>query len=462
MLPIDGMKAYPRTDMGNANLYADMFRDSVRFDKTSGKWLAWDGKRWSRESGETQAQLYARGVSIFWFNKIGDAGDKDERKELYKHWEYVSSATGVKNMLFLVKSEPGISLSGEMLDTHEYLLNVSDGTIDLKTGIIRDHDPNDLITQLAPVEYGKGEGNIGRELWIQCLKDWHPDGEAEKTWDYLQEFAGYCCTGDTSSRCFPIFWGTGKNGKNVFVDTLKGILGDYAGVASRTLVEAEKQDSHPTEVAALWKKRLVLVSEPKKGNKLKTSLVKAMTGDGTLTARFMRQDFFEFKPTHKAVMLTQNLPIIDETTDAIWDRIHKLRWGVRIPKEKQDTKLSEKLIAEWPGILRWMVEGCLRWQEKGILVPTAKIEAEVKVYRDEQNPAKRFIEANYIVGKATMFVSSTDLNRKREEWNSFGEMEITKVELDQFLRESGCTSGARRFGGVAVRGWIGLGERSQA
>lgn len=450
-----------KTDSGNANIFAEVYGKYVKFDLTSGRWLAWDGKRWSREAGENQAQALSRGVALVWFKEMGVCTDKQGRKEAFEHWEYTSSAAGVRNMLFLAKSEPGIAVSAKDLDTHPYLLNVLDGTIDLTTGVIRKHDPNDMMTQLANVTYEGDAGRLGTELWSKCLQTWHPSGGTDGTWDYLQELMGYCLTGITSSRCFPIFWGNGKNGKNVFLDTFLMMLGDYAALAPRTLIEASGREEHPAEIADLMGKRLVLASEPKRGSKLKTSLVKAMTGDCRMKARFMRQDFFEFTPTHKMVMMTQNLPMVDETTDAIWDRIHKIQWGVKIQKADQDPKLTEKLKEEWPGILRWAVDGCLRWQKTGILYPTKKIEAETQAYREEQNPAKKLVDTSFVLG-ATLFVASGDLNKVVSDWIEFNgeECVLTRADVFTFLKDNGCTPGVRRFGNETRRGWLGVGLRA--
>ena len=187
-----------------------------------------------------------------------------------------------------------------------------------------------------------------------------------------------CLTGDTSSRVFPIFYGVGKNGKSVFLDTLMMLLGDYATIAPRTLLRVTRHEEHATEIACLLRKRMVIASETRKNIKLKAALVKAMTGDARLKARFMRQDYFDFKPTHKTILVTQNLPIIDETSDAIWDRVHKMEWGVRIPDHRQNTHLLEDLREEWPGILKWAVEGCLKWQNDGILIPTKSIRKQTE------------------------------------------------------------------------------------
>jgi putative DNA primase/helicase len=445
--------------MGNAMRFAEKFGNKVRYDQTSGKWMAWDGRRWDRTGGETQAQMYCRGVAIDLHQELGNCVDSDEKKKTFRHWQYTSSAAGVRNMLFLVRSEPGIAMTEDKLDAHPWLLNVMDGTIDLTTGEIKPHDPNDMITQLAPVYYRKDVEHPSIERWSKCLHTWHPndDGMIE----YLQKLMGYCLTGVITSRCLPIFWGTGKNGKNGFIDPFIEMLGDYAGVAARTLVEGAGREEHCTEVADLWKKRLVLASEPKKGSKLKVSLVKAMTGDKEMKARFMRQDFFEFMPTHKLIMLTQNLPAVEETTDAIWDRIHKIQWGVRISREEQNPNLNEDLKAEWTGILRWAIQGCLEWQKPpGILLPTKKIERDTSEYRNDQNPAKKFVDSMFVMGLG-LFVSSAEVNRLLGSWISDGHDLLTKEELTAYLVDAGCIKNhLKKIGGMPIRGWLGVGIRN--
>jgi putative DNA primase/helicase len=313
-----------------------------------------------------------------------------------------------------------------------------------------------MITQLAPVYYRPEEGSPTTGLWIKCLRKWH-NGDQEAI-DYLQRLAGMCLTGDTSSRCFPIFYGEGKNGKNTFLDALMFMMGDYAGTAPRTLLKESRNEEHATEIDGLLRKRLVVASETKKGMKLKTSLVKAMTGDKMMRARFMRQDYFEFQPTHKVVLMTNELPVIDETTDAIWDRVHLMKWGVRIPTEEQDTHLDEKLRKEWTGILRWAIAGCLRWQSDGILKPTETIQQQTEEYRNDQNPLKSFIEEECIIGP-DQFVSVADMRSVYDRWiDQFGRgRTIYAQEFNRSLEALGAKRVPKWIDGRNVKCWIGIG-----
>jgi putative DNA primase/helicase len=439
-------------------MYADLNRDDVRYNATSKSWLAWDGKRWDRMVGEVKARMFCQKVVMEWDRRRRNEPDKTDRKELTQHWKYVSSASGIRNMLYVAQTMPGMALTEADLDQHPWLLNLENGTLDLRRGVLGEHRPGDLITQLAPVRYDEG---VNCPMWEGCLEDWHPDGDGDGTWNYLQRSAGYWLTGDTSARCFSIFWGTGKNGKNVFLDTLREMLGDYGTAASRTLLEAGGREEHATEVADLKSKRLVVVSEPKKGNQLKTGLVKSITGDRVMKARLMRQDFFEFRPTFKIVMMTQNMPKVDESSDAIWDRLHKIPWSVRIPKEKQDTHLTDKLRAEWSGILNWALEGCRQWQEAGkMLVPTRRIAMETEVYRHQQDPAKKFAESMLVLGPG-LFLASSRLIGMIEHWNRFEQQEVLlKSEVEGWLRDRDCVNQKKKIGGNSIRGWFGAGARA--
>ena len=172
----------------------------------------------------------------------------------------------------------------------------------------------------------------------------------------LQRMAGYFLAGDISVQILPIFYGPGGNGKNVFLDTLTGLMGPYAAEAPDGLITTRKNDEHPTEIADLGGKRLVVASETEEGRKMRIGLVKKITGNKYLKARFMRQDYFQFERTHKTVLVTNNKPVIAETSNAVWRRLRLIPFTVTIPEEKQDKQLTEKLKAEWPGILTWAVQ----------------------------------------------------------------------------------------------------------
>jgi putative DNA primase/helicase len=158
------------------------------------------------------------------------------------------------------------------------------------------------------------------------------------------------------------------------------------------LLTVSRNREHPTEIADLYGKRLSIASETKKDDKLRAELVKSLTGDKYQKARFMHKDFFEFVQTAKVVLETNHLLAVDDTGDAIWDRVHYVKWAVSIPKEEWDTHLTKKLMEEWTGILHWAVAGCLKWQEDGALIPTEAICRHTEEYRNEQDPMPEFLQ----------------------------------------------------------------------
>jgi putative DNA primase/helicase len=444
------------TDTGNAKRFVSQHKDKIRFCWSIGKWLAFDGQRWNYDTGIVEAQRCALKTVQGIFSEAAKCKDSDQRKQLFK-WAFQSEKAGnLKAILSIVRSLPPIATHARDFDKDKYQLNVFNGTIDLHSGQLIPHNPGDMITKLAPVNYPTRHEEASIDLWLSCLSTWHR-GDKDAI-DYLQQLTGMCLTGDISSRCFPIFYGGGKNGKSVFLDTLMMLMGDYATIAPRTLLNVSRNDEHATEIACLMGKRLVIASESKKNMKLKVALIKAMTGDSRMKARFMRQDFFDFQPTHKTILVTQNLPIIDEASDGIWDRVHKMEWSVRIPDNEQNTHLLEDLKVEWPGILKWAVDGCLKWKKNGRLIPTESIRKQTEEYRINMNPLKTFIDDECVIGPE-LSVGVIELKSVYDTWlniNGYDER-LSAKDFSALMRESGYKKGTARINGKVVKCWFGIG-----
>jgi putative DNA primase/helicase len=274
---------------------------------------------------------------------------------------------------------------------------------------------------------------------------------------YLQKILGYCLTGDISARMFPIFHGPGFNGKSVCVNAVCEILGDYATLGSEDLLAEKKVSQHPTDIMKLKGRRLVLVDETKKNMRLRTSLVKRMTGDAELTGRFMRQDFQDFKITHKLILMTQNLPIIDETADAIWDRVHLLRWDRQFDEDERDPELADKLRLEYPGILNWLLKGCLEWQKTKKIERPESVKLAGMEYRADSDPLDDFIEAKCVMGKRYKTTVSA-INRAYQEWAEAEKIKYTvsRRNFNDYLRERGCEQGQIKINGYNNKCWNGI------
>lgn len=403
--------AFHLTDAGNGERFAVQHGYKLRYCYTWERWLFFDGQRWNDKVAEEIAGNLAVETARGIIKEAENESNDNRRWEILK-WSHKSESGYMRSaMLASAHHVKPIPAYADEFDTNPWLLNVLNGSIDLKTGRLQPHNPVDMITKLAPVRYDpKGECS----LWFDCLNTWM-DGNAEKI-DYLQRLGGYCLTGDVAARIFPIFYGSGKNGKSVFCNTLIGLMGDYGIIAPQDFLAEKHTEEHPTEIADLLGARLVIAQETRAGMRLRTSLVKSMTGERRLKARFMRQNYFEFPITHKIILTTNSKPIIEDMSDAIWDRTALVDWPVRIPDDEVDIHLLDKLDAERPGLLNWLLEGCRKLQAENYkLTPPESIKTATQIYRDESDPLTDFIAECCIIEPNTV-TRVRDLRKAYDAW----------------------------------------------
>jgi putative DNA primase/helicase len=237
-------------------------------------------------------------------------------------------------------------------------------TVDLRTGKQYAPRPEDYMTKCAPVAPGSD-----CPLWHSFL-DRVTAGDIDLQ-DYLQRIAGYCLTGHTYEQAIFFLYGTGANGKSVFVNTLVGMMGDYAVTAPMEMFIESKMDRHPTELAMLRGARLVVANETQAGRNWNEARIKTLTGGDRIPARFMRGDFFEFKPQFKLMVSGNHKPALRNVDEAIRRRLHLIPFTVTIPVQERDPELADKLKAEWSGVLQWAIDGTLEWQRIGLKPPVA-------------------------------------------------------------------------------------------
>jgi putative DNA primase/helicase len=349
-----------------------------------------------------------------------------KRLQRVQKWALQSEdARKLNAMIALATSEPTIPVLPEHLDRDPFLLNVQNGTIDLRTGKLREHRREDLLTKIAPVTYDEG---ATCPLWRRFL-DQVFAGDEELI-EYVQRLIGYGLTGDVREQILPIFWGKGANGKSTFIIVVMAMLGEeYAAKASRDLFMARKADSHPTQLARLFGRRIVVCTETQEGGRLDEGLVKELTGGDAITARRMREDYWQYTPTHKPILITNHKPEIKGTDKGIRRRLRLVPFNVRfwnpddpeerakgLPEElKQDKELTAKLLGELPGILNWAIEGCLSWQSDGLGLPGA-VKAETSRYIAEQDRLSAFITDACATGKPDYRVRARDLYAKYTGW----------------------------------------------
>jgi putative DNA primase/helicase len=216
-------------------------------------------------------------------------------------------------------------------------------------------------------------------------------GDSESMVRYLQRAFGYALTGDVSEQCLFFFVGDGSNGKTTLLEVIRTMLGDYARQAETKSLVARGRDGIPNDVARLAGARFVVASEIGQGRRLEEAVVKPLTGGDTILARYLYGEFFEFEAQFKWFVALNHLPIVQDLTEGMWRRIKVIRFPVRISEQEKDKHLKQKLLAEGPGILNWLVTGCLDWQETGLGEP-ATVTTAVSNYRAEMGSSTRFIE----------------------------------------------------------------------
>jgi P4 family phage/plasmid primase-like protien len=435
---------FNRTDLGNAERFIAHHGENVRYCYAWSRWLVWTGTRWERdESGRIHrlAKETVRGI----YQEAAGAEDEDRRKALAKHAARSEAEAKIRAMLELAKSE--VPVSPDELDPAPWLLNAPNGTINLRTGELREHRREDLLTKMAGANYDR---TAAAPSWAATLARALPSQELRR---FFKKLAGYAFSGDVSEHILAVLYGTGANGKSTILNALLAAAGDYGMQAAPDLLVAKK-GSHPTEVADLFGMRLVASIEVEDGRRLAESLVKQLTGGDKVRARRMRQDFWQFDPTHKVFMAVNHKPEVRGTDTAIWRRLRLIPFEQTIPPAEQDKKLPQKLEAELPGILRWALEGCLEWQREGLQAPE-EVRQATGAYRSEMDVIGAFLQDECEI-EAGYRESFTTLYKRYEEWcEDGGERAETRRKFNARLKERGRFE-ARRSGPGGSNEWYGL------
>ena len=353
-----------------AESFSATYGEDWRYVAKWGKWYGWQGDGWREDEAERivgLAKLTTR-ECLLW----PDAATltASSRRD-------INSIGTAKALLSFARSKTEIAAAVDQWDTDPMLLGVPGGVIDLRSGQMLPPSREQYITKRCAVAPASGRP----ELWLKYLERAH-EGIAS-TIAYLQRYAGYCATGETKEHALAFLYGTGRNGKGVFLETIGGILGDYARTASMDTFTEQKNPAHSTELARLHGARLVVTEEAAQGSRWNEGRVKHMTGGGKITAHYMRQDDFEFTPSFKLLVAANHKPMLRSVDEAIKSRIHLVHFNVTIPPEERDKDLLKKLESEWPQILGWMLDGCAEWQRTGLAVPGSILDATEKYVESE-------------------------------------------------------------------------------
>ncbi len=416
------------TDMGNAKRFVRAHGKLVKYVPARG-WFSWTGNHWKiDDSGEVMRLAKHIVTSISKETQsVSDDGERAER--LRRFARRCENPARLKAMLELAQSEPGVAVNVDALDADAWKINCRNGTLDLRTGTLHSHNPDDLITKLLGVEYDpKAECPLFMAFLGRIF-----DGDGELI-GFVQRILGHALTGSMKEQKFFVLFGRGANGKSVLIDIVLHVAGPYGKTAAPELFLKKTYANHPTELADLQGARVVVCPEVERDRAFNEGLLKQLTGGDRIKARYMRQDFFEFASTAKIIISANSLPDINGADHGIWRRVHIVPFDTTIPEEQQDKDLGHKLKAEAPGILAWMVRGCLTWQQEGLRPPPRVVQA-TGAYRERMDIVGRFL-ADVCERVRDARVPAADLFAAFEKWcRENSELLLTQKEFGTRLED---------------------------
>ena len=435
------------TDTTNAERLMREHGEKIRYMPAWKKWLVWNGRYWEIDEGDAMVSGFALESIRSIHREMLKTSDHRERIEIEKFAMMSENGRRRKSCVEMASLIKKLHVKSEELDNDPWLINCRNGTVNILTGEFTEHNQTDMITKIANVDY---DPDADCPLWKQFIReimDYNSD-----VINFLQTASGWAVTGDTREQTMFILYGSGANGKSTFLNTITALLGDYAIATPTETFMRKTGDQITNDIARLRGTRFVTTTEAEQGRRLSEPLIKKITGNDQMTARFLYGEFFNFKPTFKIFMATNHKPVIKGTDYGIWRRIKLIPFTTRIPLEKQDKELEEKLIAEAGGILNWLLEGVANWKREGLVAPDAVLNATDE-YRGEMDVIGNFIKER-CVARADVSIRIRELYKAYSDWcGDNNEHPVSERFFSMRLKDMGyeqCRTAEARF-------WTGLG-----
>lgn len=368
--PAENVAGQQVSEGWTARIFANHFAGKLLFHDDEGRWYLYDDAIWRRQR------------KSLGFDRAHQIAVKLAEKAI--NGKEMQSSKWAGGVARIAAASETFARGAEMWNQDHFICGQPKMTLDLSAGSAREPHPVDMISRSLACDASEEEGC---PLWLEFL--WQATAGDTELILFLQRWCGYCLTGDVREHTLVFIYGDGGNGKSVFVNTITGIVADYAVTAAMDTFTSSKGDKHSTDLAMLAGARLVTASETEEGRMWDEARIKAMTGGDPITARFMRQDFFTYRPQFKLTIIGNHQPILRNVDDALRRRFCMVPFTVK--PEQPDTELEAKLRLEWPGILRWMINGCLDWQEHGLPRPES-VRAATEEYFADQDLISQWLE----------------------------------------------------------------------
>jgi putative DNA primase/helicase len=351
-----------------------------------GHWLIWRKHYWQEDENGFIYRLAIKGARER-YRQAEDIEDIDKRRKVAQWAIYSEHRLRLEAVVALAKNLKPISDNGKDWDTNPWLFAVRNGVINLKTGELQEGKREDQLTLHSDVEY---DPDAKCPRWLQFLKEIF--SENCELIDYIWRLTGYSLCGSTKEQLYMICYGKGANGKGRFLGTLRHVLGDYAYDAPFSTFELTNRTSIPNDLAALERRRFVTSSETNEGTRLNEARIKALSGEDPCTARYLHHEFFTFMPVCKIWLAVNHKPRVQDDSYGFWRRVRLIPFERQFMGDADDKNLGKKLRNEAPGILNWLIEGCLEWQKRGLSTTPSVVNNATEAYQAESDPLGQFIE----------------------------------------------------------------------
>lgn len=444
---------FNRTDCGNARRLIAVHGADLRYCAPLNGWFIWQGKYWQQDSCN-RILRYVRNTVRRMHKEAAEMTDPDEAEALIKHAIGSETRRAVDAMEYLARSEPEVETANTDFNPDDYLFTVDNGTINLRTGELREHRREDLITKMSPVKYVE---NAQHWAWDRLLEG-ITQGDTEVR-EFLQRAAGYSMTGCTTEKVLFLMSGLTGSAKSTFIDAINAVMGNYAMTADfETFVQQQAGSLGPrNDIARLHDARMVSAQEVDDGKRLAAALIKWLTGGDRITARFLFKEAFQFVPRFKLWLSVNHDPGVDNEDSAMWRRLLRVRFQ-QIPEAQQDESIKTALQhdpAAHSAVLWWMVQGALNWKDVGLCPPRSIVDSTAE-YREEQDPLKEFLEECCLVGSAC----TVRAHELRNAYTNFCKQSgilrpLSPQQFNRRLKSRGCDTARDEYG----KYWAGIGIR---
>jgi P4 family phage/plasmid primase-like protien len=440
------------THEGFADAFVKEHLEKIKYDYQAEEWYIWDGKRWKEDKPGNISNI----LKIFNRNiyQQGCTISDDYGKALKKKSREYENGNNFDHILNKVKTDPAISVPSNIFDNDSSKLNCINGTIDLKTGTLIPHNPLDLNTKMIEIEYNPNAQAPVFERFLNDIMDGNPE-----LIDYMNKVAGYSATGETKEQCYFIAYGTGGNGKTTLMNALKGVLGVFAtDISFKTLIN--HNDRSREDLAKTVGVRFLTSSEVDPNKAMDETVINRITGNETFTARWMYKHVFDFTPQFKLFIFGNHKPSLQSINYATRRRIRLIPFNRCFKGKDRNKDLPDELKKEYPGILRWIVEGARKWYESGLETPDI-VENEIQDYIEEIDTIAKFLESDFEQDNPNAIFPCSEFNQRYKQWcNQNDEVPLGKQNVTEALRDKGFlkkkTGGREQWVGIRRKGQIVL------